>query len=57
MQKVYIVYGLGFGDDEDQWEMCGMHSTQALADAQKAEILAEFPELDVKVECEEVNYA
>jgi hypothetical protein len=55
MQTVYIVYGLGFGDDEDRWEMCGMHSTQALADAQQAEILAEDPELDVKIE--EVNYA
>ena len=37
MQFVYILMGLGFGDDEAVWEICDVYATpQAAAAAQKA---------------------
>ena len=48
--QVYTVWGLGFGDDEDQWELCSTHATQAGAEAAKQNILAEDSELQVEVQ-------
>jgi transketolase N-terminal domain/subunit len=52
--QVYIVYGLGFGDDESVWEVCTVHSTQASADDAKAAILADDNELQVRVQAHDV---
>ncbi len=56
-QVVYTVWGLGFGDDENQWELCGTHATQELAQAQREQILQDtglMPE-DVEVREEQVQ--
>jgi hypothetical protein len=49
MQTVYIVEGLGFGDDENEWECCSVHSTRLGAEAKCASILADDSDLDVRV--------
>lgn len=51
---VFVVEGLGFGDDEDVWEFCSMHNIQAKANAARDKILAADPELPrdgVRVRC------
>ena len=53
--QVYNVYGLGFGDDESQWELCSTHATREGADAARAVILAEDPELEVCVQAQQVQ--
>ena len=64
MQVVYTVYGMGLGDDENQWEHCGTYASKANADAAAAQILKDlrgvdmqdcFSENDVKVEEEIVQ--
>ena len=37
--QVYIVQGLGFGDNENEWDMCNVYATQVAADAAATEIL------------------
>ena len=51
MQYVYVVQGLGFGDDENVWELCSVHATQAAADAECKRIQAscELDESGVRV--------
>lgn len=51
-KTVYAVYGLGFGDDENQWELCEpLHETRESAEAMRAAIIADgCPEDGVKVE-------
>ena len=39
--KVYILFGLGFGDDEDVWEICDIYASQASADKAMADAAAE----------------
>lgn len=38
-QSVYIVWGLGFGDDEDRWELCSVHATAEGAAAERQRLL------------------
>jgi hypothetical protein len=52
--QVYTVWGLGFGDDEDHWELCSTHATQAGAEAAKQSILDEDAALEVEVQVQEV---
>jgi len=55
--KVYQVWGLGFGDDEDAWVLCSQFDTQEKADAERAAILKDtdlLPE-DVRVVEDTVN--
>lgn len=53
--QVYNVYGLGFGDDESQWELCSTHATREGADAACAAILASDSEQLVRVEAQQVQ--
>jgi hypothetical protein len=46
MRKVYQVMGLGFGDDEDAWELCSTHETRAGADEAREVILADGCEVE-----------
>ena len=32
MQYVYCVFGLGFGDIENAWELCSVHATRQSAE-------------------------
>lgn len=59
MNKVYTVWGMGLGDDENEWEHCGTYASKANADAAAAQILKDlrgadmldvFSDDDVKVE-------
>lgn len=43
---VYNVFGRGFGDDEDAWELSSTHATREAAEAARQEILDELPGLD-----------
>lgn len=53
--QVFNVWGLGFGDDENAWELCSTHKTQKAADDAKQAILADCDELQVEVHPEEVR--
>ena len=62
MTKVYIVQGLGFGDDEDEWENLGSFKTEEKAlkhiAKMKAQDLADFGddcELEYQIEESELN--
>jgi len=63
MQVVYTVWGKGFGDDENVWELFGIYASKANADAAAAKILKDlqgqdmldFFSEDVKVEEEIVQ--
>lgn len=44
MTKIYIVQGLGLGDDEDVFENMGAYSTRELAEAYIEVAKAEFLE-------------
>lgn len=50
MPKVYIVQGLGLGDDEDAWEVMRAYATQASANKFVAEQQAEYPGLEFCVQ-------
>ena len=56
MRTVYIVEGLGFGDDENVWERCSTYSTWAAADAERTRMLEDAVddewEIEVRI-CEE----
>ena len=39
MKKVYTVWGMGLGHDENEWEHCGTYASKEKADAEAAEIL------------------
>ena len=57
MQQVYNVWGLGFGDDEDAWELCSTHKTPEGASEARKKILkdCDLPDDMVKVEPQEVT--
>jgi hypothetical protein len=44
MTKIYIVRGLGFGDDEGAFENLGAYTTMAKAEAQIESLIAENEE-------------
>lgn len=54
IQYVYIVQGLGFGDDEDVWETCYTYKNKARADAKCASMLAEVEGTEVRVVAQQV---
>ena len=39
--QVYILEGLGFGDDENTWERCSVHATREEAEAARTKIIEE----------------
>ena len=62
MTKVYIVQGLGFGDDENEWENLGSFKTEEKAlkhiAKMKAQDLVDFGddcELEYQIEESELN--
>ena len=59
MRTVYIVEGLGFGDDENVWERCSTHSTRTGAEAERTRILEDAVddewEIEVRVSEEQVQ--
>jgi hypothetical protein len=60
MTTLYVVQGLGFGDDEDAWENLGSYKTLAGAEKSiakmRAQDLAEFgEELEYQIEELAVN--
>ena len=50
MQAVYVVKGLGFGDDEDAYENIRAFATQAEAEAYVAEVAAQDADDDNELE-------
>jgi hypothetical protein len=50
MQAVYVVRGLGFGDDEDSYENLRAFATQTEAEAYVAELAAQDADDDNELE-------
>lgn len=42
MKVTYVVLGLGFGDDENEWERCGTYKSKNNADATAAQIVKDL---------------